>query len=100
MQINRIIEKSQIIGVLTFGRKVDHKERPFLRRKMAAKIQNRPASSQMWVKDFKKSKNVDVSSYEIDGHLYTLKTLNHFKEEYPKDDIYFIMRNRPFCIFR
>ena len=49
---------------------------------------------------FKNSKRVEVSSFEVDGSLYTLNTLNHFKEKYPKADLYFILRNWPFCYTR
>ncbi len=40
---------------------------------------------------FKNMREVEVSSYEIDGHLYTLKTLDHFQELHPKDELYFIL---------
>lgn len=40
---------------------------------------------------FKNNKNVNVSSFEIDGSLYTINTLNYFKGQYPKADIYFIL---------
>ena len=33
---------------------------------------------------------IKISDFEVRGSLYTINTLNHFKEEYPKDDIYFI----------
>ncbi len=49
---------------------------------------------------FKSNKRVEVSSFEVDGSLYTLNTLNHFKEKYPKADLYFILRNRPICYAR
>ena len=40
---------------------------------------------------FKNNKRVEVSSFEVDGSLYTLNTLNHFHEKYPKADLYFIL---------
>ncbi len=43
---------------------------------------------------FKSDKKVKVSTYEVDGSLHTINTLNHFKEKYPKADIYFILRFR------
>lgn len=33
---------------------------------------------------------VEVSDFEVKGSLYTINTLNHFKEMYPEDEIYFI----------
>ena len=46
---------------------------------------------------FKNDKNVEVSDYEVQGHLYTINTLNHFQELYPNDTLYFILRNRFTC---
>ncbi len=39
---------------------------------------------------FKNEKDVKVSSYEVEGRLYTINTLNFFKSKYPKAEIYFI----------
>lgn len=39
---------------------------------------------------FKDDKKVEVSSFEVDGSLYTINTLNYFRKKYPKADIYFI----------
>jgi len=39
---------------------------------------------------FKNEHNVNVSSYEVEGRLYTINTLNYFHEKYPKADLYFI----------
>ncbi|MBQ9279922.1 MAG: nicotinate (nicotinamide) nucleotide adenylyltransferase [Clostridia bacterium] len=36
------------------------------------------------------AENIEVSSFEVDGSLYTIHTLNHFHELYPNDEIYFI----------
>lgn len=36
------------------------------------------------------SSKIEVSSFEVDGSLHTINTLNHFKTVYPDDDIYFI----------
>ena len=35
-------------------------------------------------------KNIGISSFEVDGSLYTINTLNYFKNYYPDDDIFFI----------
>ena len=40
---------------------------------------------------FKNNKNVEVSSYEIEGRLYTINTLNYYKKIYPNDEIYFVL---------
>ncbi len=48
---------------------------------------------------FKKDDDVEVSSFETDGSLYTINTLNHFKKIYPKDELYFVLRNGQLSIF-
>lgn len=40
-------------------------------------------------KDYNKQK-IDVSDFEVNGSLYTINTLKHFKNIYPDDEIYFI----------
>ncbi len=40
---------------------------------------------------FKEMDKVEVSSYEIDGHLYTINTLNYFQKKYPKTELFFIL---------
>lgn len=40
---------------------------------------------------FKNCENVEVSDYEVTGHLYTLNTLNYYHEKYPKAELYFIL---------
>ncbi len=40
---------------------------------------------------FKKDDNVEVSSYEVDGHLFTINTLKHFQKMNPKDELFFIL---------
>ncbi len=39
---------------------------------------------------FLENKNVEISDFEVQGSLYTINTLKHFREIYPTDDIYFI----------
>lgn len=39
---------------------------------------------------FKKDDNIEVSSYEVEGRLYTLNTLNYFSKKYKNADLYFI----------
>ena len=39
---------------------------------------------------FKEFKDVDVSSFEVDGSLYTINTLNHFAKLFPNDKLFFI----------
>ncbi len=35
-------------------------------------------------------KKIEVSDFEVNGSLYTINTLKHFKNIYPDDEIYFI----------
>ncbi len=39
---------------------------------------------------FKNDSKVEVSSFEIEGSIYTINTLDYYKREYPKYDFYFI----------
>ena len=39
---------------------------------------------------FKNDTKVSVSSYEVEGRLYTINTLNYFQKKYPKAELYFI----------
>ena len=39
---------------------------------------------------FKNDKRVIISSFEVDGSLYTINTLNYYSKKYPKADLYFI----------
>ena len=39
---------------------------------------------------FKDDKDIYISPYEIEGHLYTINTLNYFHKKYPKAELYFI----------
>lgn len=42
-------------------------------------------------KKIKDGKNIiEISDFEVQGSLYTINTLKHFKEIYPNDEIYFI----------
>ena len=40
---------------------------------------------------FKNDKKISVSSFEVDGSLYTINTLNHFAKIYPKAELYFVL---------
>ncbi len=40
---------------------------------------------------FKNMDKVEVSNYEVEGHLYTINTLNYFQKKYPKAELYFIL---------
>lgn len=39
---------------------------------------------------FPENENVEISDFEVQGSLYTINTLKHFRELYPTDEIYFI----------
>lgn len=39
---------------------------------------------------FKDDDDVKVSSFEVEGRLYTINTLNYFQKVYPKAELYFI----------
>lgn len=40
--------------------------------------------------EFQNNEKVSVSDFEVQGSLYTINTLQHFRELYPEEEIYFI----------